>query len=47
MASMEGEERGLELSLELKLLMQHMRNCGVENLYVIFLDLKKVYYSLD
>jgi hypothetical protein len=27
--------------------MQHTRNCGVENLYVIFLDLKKAYYSLD
>jgi len=33
--------------MELKLLMQHTRNCGVENLYVIFLDLKKAYYSLD
>jgi hypothetical protein len=27
--------------------MQHTRNCGVENLYLIFMDLKKAYYSLD
>ena len=33
--------------IELKLLMQHTRNCGVENLYVIFLYLTKAYYSLD
>jgi hypothetical protein len=34
-------------TFELKLLMQHTRNCGVENLYIIFLDLNKAYYSLD
>jgi hypothetical protein len=34
-------------TIELKLLMQHTRNCGVENLYNIYLDLKKAYYSLD
>jgi hypothetical protein len=32
---------------QVKLLMQHPRNCGVGNLYMIFLDLKKAYYSLD
>jgi hypothetical protein len=34
-------------TIKLKLLTQHTRNCGVENLYIIFLDWKKVYYSLD
>jgi hypothetical protein len=46
MASKKGEVRGRQLSNS-KLLMQHTRNCGVENLYIIFLDLKKAYYSLD
>ncbi len=32
---------------QVKLRMQHTRNCGVGNLYMIFLDLKKAYYSLD
>jgi hypothetical protein len=33
-------------AIELKLLMQHTRNCGVENVYIIFLDLKKAYFVL-
>jgi len=42
----EGRGTGTAIT-ELKLLMQHTRNCGVENLYIIFLDLKKAYYTLD
>jgi hypothetical protein len=33
--------------IELKLLTQHTKLCGVKNLYVVFLDLKKAYYTLD
>ena len=31
--------------IEFKLLAKYTKNCGVENLYVIFLDLQKVYYT--
>ena len=41
-------KRGTETSIiEFKLLAQYTKNCGVENLYVIFLDLQKAYYTLD
>ena len=33
--------------IEFKLLTQYTKNCGVENLYVVFLDLQKAYYTLD
>ena len=33
--------------IELKLLAQHTKLCGVKNLYAIFLDLQKAYYTLD
>jgi hypothetical protein len=33
--------------IELKLLTQYTKLCGVKNLYVVFLDLQKAYYTLD
>ena len=33
--------------IEFKMLTQYTKNCGVENLYVVFLDLQKAYYTLN
>jgi exonuclease III len=41
-------ERGTGTAItELKLLTQYTKLCGVKNLYVVFLDLQKAYYTLD
>ena len=41
-------KRGTETAIiKFKLLTQYTKNCGIKNIYIIFLDLQKAYHTLD